>query len=301
MKKNRKLPPIGYLSGRKWLLTKEMANIVGNYYFNKSKEQKREKPMVVVVFLAGTYSERVFVTNMGSQIEKIEREVAEGRAEIILTQSQISNFFARQKEEGGNVKYWIENFYTIVNEGLLDRKKEYEKSQKRLEQKEETSKLEKENLSMERAKQLRNQEVYTVPKGLLNEIIDGRWEKYFESFYQGEGITNKLEDTGNKVNKGVAIFGRGIYSTPSREYAKKYGIVRKVDLTTEVPSVPLRFRNMEAFSQFEYKFCEENGISIRDIHIVGEIDEIITKMGYDGVTIGEGRYMIVVKYKNNEG
>lgn len=91
----------------------------------------------------------------------------------------------------------------------------------------------------------------------------------------------------------MAQFGRGIYSTTSRAYAKKFGTVREVD-TNELPFNPLRFRTGLWFNQFEHDLRQKYG----DVWFSanGFAEGVIRKMGFDGVTIGTGKDMIIVKY-----
>lgn len=134
-------------------------------------------------------------------------------------------------------------------------------------------KIDKNNLPFtDKMKKNTIQKKYTKPKG---------------NVYRGES-----ENTGS----GLAMFGQGTYSTTNKTYAKKFGNVREVN-QEELPNNPLQFSNELEFKQFEYEFAKELGIDKRDIPTyIGEVDEYIQKIGYDGLTIGSGKDKIFVKF-----
>lgn len=166
-------------------------------------------------------------------------------------------------------------------------KKEEESRKKRMQEAEEQKKN-----SDSLAKKLRNNETYNLPKGLENILYNKKFNRQKIKAYRGETLP---ENPSGKGNGGMALYGRGIYTTTRKAYARKYGAVRNVGID-ELPSNPLMFKSQNDFSQFEYLFCKELGIERRSLHLLGEPDEFIPKMGYDGATIGSGNDMIIVKY-----
>lgn len=130
-----------------------------------------------------------------------------------------------------------------------------------------------------------------MPKGANYIYYNKPFSRAKTVAYRGEF----KENIGSGSNTGTAIYGQGIYTTTNKTYAKKFGDVREVSID-ELPSVPLRFNNQNDFNQFEYILSESLGIKKTDLYLVGEINEIICKLGYDGATIGSGKDMIIVKY-----
>lgn len=91
----------------------------------------------------------------------------------------------------------------------------------------------------------------------------------------------------------MSNYGRGIYSTTNRSYASKFGKVRKVDVE-ELPFKPLRFKSSMWFDEFGHELQRKYGADWFASN--GYAEGIIRKMGFDGVTIGTGKEMIIVKY-----
>ena len=91
----------------------------------------------------------------------------------------------------------------------------------------------------------------------------------------------------------IALYGRGIYSTTSRSYASKFGKVRKVEVN-ELPLKPLRFKSDMWFNEFGYDLQRKYGSDWFKSN--GYTEGVIREMGFDGVTIGTGKDMIIVKY-----
>ena len=91
----------------------------------------------------------------------------------------------------------------------------------------------------------------------------------------------------------MANYGRGIYSTTNRSYASKYGKVRRVEVE-ELPFRPLRFKSDMWFNEFGYELERKYGSDWFKSN--GYTEGVIRKMGFDGVTIGTGKEMIIVKY-----
>lgn len=88
-------------------------------------------------------------------------------------------------------------------------------------------------------------------------------------------------------------YGRGIYSTTNRSYASKFGKVRQVEVE-ELPFKPLRFKSALWFDEFGHELQRKYGADWFASN--GYVEGIIRKMGFDGVTIGTGKDMIIVKY-----
>lgn len=145
--------------------------------------------------------------------------------------------------------------------------------------------------SKELAIELSKKEELPMPKGSDYVYYDKPFSRIKTNAYRGEFKENK----GTGSNTGTAMYGQGIYTTTNKAYAKKFGEVREVTID-ELPVVPLRFNNQNDFNQFEYILSESLGIKKTDLHLVGDINEIICKLGYDGATIGSGKDMIIVKY-----
>ena len=91
----------------------------------------------------------------------------------------------------------------------------------------------------------------------------------------------------------MANYGRGIYSTTNHSYASKFGKVRQVEVE-ELPFRPLRFKSDMWFNEFGYELERKYGSDWFKSN--GYTEGVIRKMGFDGVTIGTGKEMIIVKY-----
>ena len=91
----------------------------------------------------------------------------------------------------------------------------------------------------------------------------------------------------------MANYGRGIYSTTNRSYASKFGKVRQVEVG-ELPFKPLRFKSAMWFDEFGHELQRRYGADWFASN--GYAEGIIRKMGFDGVTIGTAKDMIIVKY-----
>lgn len=149
--------------------------------------------------------------------------------------------------------------------------------------------------SKELAIKLSKEQELPMPKGANYMYYDKPFSRAKTKAYRGE-FKEKL---GTGSNTGTAMYGQGIYTTTNKAYAKKFGEVREVTID-ELPAVPLRFNNQNDFNQFEYILSESLGIKKTDLHLVGEINDIICRLGYDGATIGTGKDMIIVKYFNKK-
>ena len=102
--------------------------------------------------------------------------------------------------------------------------------------------------------------------------------------YRGESA-----DSGTNI----ALYSKGIYSTTNRSYASKFGKVRQVEVK-ELPLKPLRFKSDMWFNEFGYDLQRKYGSDWFKSN--GYTEGVIRKMGFDGVTIGTEKEMIIVKY-----
>jgi len=128
-------------------------------------------------------------------------------------------------------------------------------------------------------------------QGMKSTVVDIPYKLPKEKVYRGES-----ENSGY----GLAMFGSGLYSTTSIGQAKKYGKIRNVEIS-ELPINPIQFKAELDFSQFEYELAKELGIDKRDIfENLGNIDEYLTKMGYDGIAVGKGNSRMFVTFPDSE-
>lgn len=119
---------------------------------------------------------------------------------------------------------------------------------------------------------------------LMNGMVYRQFSRYKVNAWRGESSSS---------GKGMAMYGRGIYSTTDRSYAKNFGTIRRVT-SEEMPFKPIRFKDGLAFSQWEHDLAIKYG---KDwLASMGYAEGFIRRMGFDGVTIGTGREMIIVKY-----
>lgn len=112
----------------------------------------------------------------------------------------------------------------------------------------------------------------------------------------GELKRGEREGAGANGGNG-ASYGIGIYSTTSTKLAKEYGSVRKI-AREEIPIKPLSFKTPEHFFHFKHVFAKEHGLTQLDLR--HDISVYLKKMGYDGVTIGDKKNLIVVKFPEDE-
>lgn len=124
-----------------------------------------------------------------------------------------------------------------------------------------------------------------------NYVVNRAYSPNLDRTWRGEKAQNANEST----NTGTALYGQGRYTTTNHSYAKKFGIVRKVN-RDELPSNPLRLKNQAAFQLLEQKLSEENNVKYGSLFKYTDPSEVIKKMGYDGLTIGTSSDMIIVKY-----
>lgn len=175
--------------------------------------------------------------------------------------------------------------------------KEESERQKRIKERElEEAKKEKE--MAENLKIFESKEYLELPKNieklrrnyLLKENYFSRQEMY-KSVYRGEQSKENRDH-----NTGTAMYGQGRYSTTNKKYASKFGKVRTVDYE-EMPAKALSFKNVTSFEMFEQSLAEEHNIDKRHMYRNQDLSVIIKKMGYDGITIGPKKDMIIVSYE----
>lgn len=136
---------------------------------------------------------------------------------------------------------------------------------------------------------LTNYENYT--EGMKNTIIEKPFNTPKVKIYRGES-----ENSG----QGAAMFGSGLYTTTDKNLAKKYGKVREVSVN-ELPKNPIQFKTELDFKQFEYELSKELGIDKRDmVEYIGNIDEYLKKMGYDGMSVGAGKDAFFVTFPKRD-
>lgn len=136
---------------------------------------------------------------------------------------------------------------------------------------------------------LTSYENYT--EGMKNTIIEKPFNTPKVKIYRGES-----ENSG----QGASMFGSGLYTTTNKNLAKKYGKVREVS-KEELPNNPIQFKNELDFRQFEYELSKELGIDKRDmVEYIGEIDEYLKNMGYDGMSVGTGKDAFFVTFPQGD-
>lgn len=132
--------------------------------------------------------------------------------------------------------------------------------------------------------------------------------KLFDKSTLDEDITRFLDDkikAPQKVYRGIseesggnmAAFGQGLYSTPTKSIAKKYGKVSELS-SDAIPNNPIKFRDAFQFKNFIGAIADKMGVKKNNMGV--EYEEIIKELGYDGVLIGQGKDSIVVKYNADE-
>lgn len=139
------------------------------------------------------------------------------------------------------------------------------------------------------AEKIAKKESIPLPESITQYIVNKPWARTKVSAFRGEQTKNA------KTNTGLAMYGQGRYTTTDKSYAKKYGVVREASLE-ELPTLPLRLRTVGAFELLEQEVAREHKISKADLYLKMDISDMIKKMGYDGLTLGTGKDMIIVKY-----
>lgn len=141
------------------------------------------------------------------------------------------------------------------------------------------------------SEKLANKDTLELPESIKQYVTKGQWSRSKILAYRGE------QKTGNKTNTGLAIYGQGRYTTTDKSYAKKFGTVRNAELE-ELPANPLRLKTTEGFQLMEQIVAEEHNVNYKDLYNNMDVNDMIMKMGYDGLTIGTGKDMIIVKYSS---
>jgi len=136
---------------------------------------------------------------------------------------------------------------------------------------------------------------------LIKEDYDNNWRKQFNSWkrknvvYRGYGDIYKLE------NGGMGKYGSGLYTTPSKKFAKQYGTVRMLVNAKPLNPKVIRSTNEAEIFIYEkiYSKCIVNGKpSSKEFYENGNtIASEMIAMGFDGLEI-KGREM--VNYSPNE-
>lgn len=177
-----------------------------------------------------------------------------------------------------------------VNYALEGR--DYDK-EKELERQEREKKIKENELkqleSIKNSEILANKETIKLPKSIEQYVNSKPFSRANVKAYRGEQVA------GAQTNSGLAMYGQGRYTTTDRSYAKKYGTVREAELD-EMPVVPLRLKSIDSFQLLEQAVARENGVEYRDLYRHMDVSDMITKMGYDGLTMGSGKDMMIVKY-----
>jgi hypothetical protein len=111
------------------------------------------------------------------------------------------------------------------------------------------------------------------------------------------GVAEGMQEDGT-LGTGTAMLGRGLYSTPDKSFAKKYGKVSEVSIEDGWPHNPLVLNNAAggAPGALSDWLLKESGLkNIREFNKVynDDIASFMIERGYDGVIAGDE----VVKYK----
>jgi len=102
--------------------------------------------------------------------------------------------------------------------------------------------------------------------------------------------------TSKNTGSGFAMFGQGRYTSTSLSEAKKYGDV-SIYGKESIPSNPLQFEKTSDFSQWEYAVAKQFGLRRNTLYPKNSgPDNLVKAMGYDGITIGKGKSMMLVKF-----
>ena len=159
-------------------------------------------------------------------------------------------------------------------------------------------KEEKENKeSEEKAKEFSKLEKLEIPESILKLKSNYLYnDNYFNRVQMNDkGVYRGEKKEGSTDNTGTAKYGLGRYTTTDKKYASKFGNVREIHLD-ELPSRPLSFKDELAFQMFEQELAKEHGMKLKHMNQYNRVDEIIQKMGYNGLTIGPKNNMIIVSY-----
>lgn len=267
---------------------------MSKYHINKNgkvvrcKAKKRPCPM------GQSFENQLAAQDYVSKLENNKVEFPEIASETITKKEELLRKKGQLEKELETIKgikrIKLNKEIEKINYALEGR--DYEK-EKELERNEREKRIEERKLkdleSIKNSEILANKETIELPKSIEQYVSNKPWSRVNVDAYRGEQVT------GSQTNTGLAMYGQGRYTTTDRSYAKKYGTVRKADLD-ELPVVPLRLKSIDSFQLLEQAVARENGIQYRDLYKHMDVSDMITKMGYDGLTMGSGKDMIIVKY-----
>lgn len=148
----------------------------------------------------------------------------------------------------------------------------------------------KRDLMDRRAKRLAQKETLIIPPDLLWRFTsDRKYDRATLQTYRGEQKAHQ------RTNTGVAIYGQGRYTTTSKEYAAKFGVVRKATID-ERPERPLCFDTINDFEILLSQWLDRKHIDKMSFHQAFEIHTFVLKCGYDGLVLGPIDDAIVVAF-----
>lgn len=124
---------------------------------------------------------------------------------------------------------------------------------------------------------------------LQNTTVNRQFRRSNITAYRGES-----SDSGT----GMAVYGRGIYSSQRKATARKYGTVRVVSYE-ELPYRPFRVKSEVAYELLESifrKYCLSKGMSLQNFYNSEGLVAYLKYKGFDGLTIGIAPDNIIVKW-----
>lgn len=102
--------------------------------------------------------------------------------------------------------------------------------------------------------------------------------------------------TSENTGSGFAMYGQGLYTAAKRSTAKQYGTVAKLGRES-MPNNPLQFKSASDFSSWEYEMAKRYGVRKNTLYPKNSgPDNLVKALGYDGITIGTGKDMFMVKF-----
>ena len=226
-------------------------------------------------------SEHGILPGLDNSVSDEQKELIEKRDNLMKSIETLKGIsLLKARKELKRVEYALDG--KDYDNELEQKKKERE----RLLEEHEKKDLE----SKRNAEILANKETLELPKSIQQYVVTrGNWNKSNISAYRGEQALKE------RTNTGIAMYGQGRYTTTDKSYAKKYGTVRDVEID-ELPDNPLRLKTTSSFELLEQEVAKENNVNYRDLYTKMDVSDLIKKMGYDGLTLGAGKDMIIVKY-----
>lgn len=177
-----------------------------------------------------------------------------------------------------------------VDYALQGRDYDAEKKQEKEEQQKRLKAFDEENKQSDiNAKKISEMKSLELPKKIEMYLVTRKYTPNPDKTYRGELNLHA------KTNSGTALYGQGRYTTTNRKYAKSFGTVRHADMD-ELPTNPLRIHDNNGFQLFEQEVAREHKIKLQDLYKYMNPDDMIKKMGYDGLTVGTSNDMTIVKY-----